>query len=140
MGLGTRFVAAADADDRGLEQLALGDGSLVQPAAVYVSGDGRVVTGEAAARRAVSHPDRVAREVKRHLGNPTPLMLGGAPYAVSDLLGALLQDVLVRVTERQGAKPEVVALPHPANWGPSRRELFKKVAQSAGLTELLFTT
>ena len=52
------------------------------------------MTGDAAARRAVSSPDRVAREIKRHLGNPTPVMLGGAPYAVSDLLGALLQDVV----------------------------------------------
>jgi serine/threonine protein kinase/actin-like ATPase involved in cell morphogenesis len=138
--LGTSFIAAAVADDHGLEMFTLGDGSLVSPAAVYVSGDGRVVTGEAAARRAVSHPDRVAREVKRHLGNPTPLMLGGAPYAVSDLLGALLQDVLVRVTERQGAKPEVVALTHPASWGPFRAQRFQDVARSAGLNEPLYTT
>ena len=118
----------------------LGDGSLVEPAAVYVRGDGRLLTGDAAARRAVSHPDRFAREIKRNLANPTPMMLGGAPYTVSDLLGALLQDVLGHVTERQGAKPEVVALTHPANWGPFRRELFENVARSAGLTEPVYTT
>src|SRR3954466_241265 len=54
--LGTSFVAAAVADDRGLEMFGLGDGSLVAPAVVYVRGDGRLVTGDAAARRAVSHP------------------------------------------------------------------------------------
>ncbi|MET0764721.1 MAG: Hsp70 family protein [Blastococcus sp.] len=138
--LGTSFIAAAVADARGLEMFALGDGSLVAPAAVYVRDDGRIMTGEAAARRAVSHADRVAREVKRRLGNPTPVMLGGAPYGVSDLLAAELQDVLVRVAERQGAKPEVVALTHPANWGPFRRERFEDVARSAGLTALLYTT
>ena len=120
--LGTSFVAASVADDRGLEMFGLGDGSLVAPAAVYIRDNGGLVTGDAAARRAVSNPDRVAREIKRNLGNPTPVMLGGAPYDVSDLLGALLQDVLVRVAERQGAKPDVVALTHPANWGPFRRE------------------
>jgi molecular chaperone DnaK (HSP70) len=119
---------------------ALGDGSLVAPAAVYVRGDGRIVTGEAAARRAVSHPDRVARETKRNLGNPTPIMLGGAPYAVTDLLGALLQDVLARVTDQQGAKPEVVVLTHPANWGPFRRDLFEDLARSAGVSDPLYTT
>ena len=118
----------------------LGDGSLVAPAAVYIREDGGLVTGEAAARRAVSNPDRVAREIKRNLGNPTPVMLGGAPYAVGDLLGALLQDVLVRATDRQGGKPEVVALTHPANWGPFRKGLFEDVAGSAGLTDLLYTT
>jgi YVTN family beta-propeller protein len=138
--LGTSFIAAAVADDHGLEMFSLGDGSLVEPAAVYVRGDGRLLTGDAAARRAVSHPDRFAREIKRNLANPTPMMLGGAPYTVSDLLGALLQDVLGHVTERQGAKPEVVALTHPANWGPFRRELFENVARSAGLTEPVYTT
>jgi YVTN family beta-propeller protein len=138
--LGTSFIAAAVADNRGLEMFSLGDGSLVEPAAVYVRGDGRVLTGEAAARRAVSNPDRFARELKRNLANPTPVILGGAPFAVSDLLGAQLQEVLVRVAERQGGKPEVVALTHPANWGPFRKELFEDVAQSAGLTEPLFTT
>jgi YVTN family beta-propeller protein len=138
--LGTSFIAAAVADDRGLEMFGLGDGSLVAPAAVYVRDDGGLVTGEAAARRAVSNPDRVAREIKRNLGNPTPMMLGGSPYGVTDLLGALLQDVLNRATDRQGAKPEVVALTHPANWGPFRIGLFEDVARSAGLTDLLYTT
>ncbi|WP_448614952.1 Hsp70 family protein [Modestobacter sp. URMC 112] len=138
--LGTTFVATAVAGDAGLEMFPLGDGSVVAPAAVYVRDDGQLVTGEAAARRAVSNPDRVARDVKRHLGNPTPVMLGGAPYAVSDLLAALLQDVLVRVTERQGAPPEVVALTHPANWGPTRRQLFEDVARSVGLTDPVYTT
>jgi YVTN family beta-propeller protein len=138
--LGTTFIATAVASDGGLEMFSLGDGSMVAPAAVYVRDDGRLVTGDAAARRAVSNPDRVAREIKRNLGNPTPVMLGGAPYAVNDLLGALLQDVLARVTERQGAKPDVVALTHPANWGPFRKELFEDVARSAGLTDPLYTT
>ena len=75
--LGTSFVAAAVADDRGLEMFGLGDGSLVSPPPSTCASDGQVVTGEAAARRAVSHPDRVAREIKRNLGNPTPVMLGG---------------------------------------------------------------
>ena len=121
--LGTSFVAAAVADDRGLEMFGLGDGSLVAPAAVYIRDDGGLVTGDAAARRAVSNPDRVAREIKRNLGNPTPVMLGGAPYAVSDLLGALLQDVLVRVADRQGAKPERRRADPPGQLGavPARR-------------------
>ena len=44
------------------------------------------------------------------------------------------------MTERQGAKPDVVALTHPANWGPFRSELFEDVARSAGLADPLYTT
>jgi YVTN family beta-propeller protein len=53
---------------------------------------------------------------------------------VTDLLGSLLYDVVTRVTETEGAKPDSVVLTHPANWGPFRRELFDEVPQVAGLT------
>jgi YVTN family beta-propeller protein len=138
--LGTTFVAAAVTRGDGVEMFPLGDGAMVTPAAVYLREDGLLATGDAAARRAISHPDRVAVEIKRRLGNPTPLMLGGAPYAVTSLLGALLEDVLARVAEIEGGKPDVVALTHPANWGPYRRELFEEVPRSAGLEEPVYAT
>ncbi|TQM14709.1 YVTN family beta-propeller protein [Pseudonocardia kunmingensis] len=132
--LGTTFVAAALATESRVEMFTLGDRTVVTPAVVYLREDGALVSGDAAARRAVSSPDRIGREFKRRLGDPTPVMLGGAPYAVTGLLGALLHDVITRVTETEGAKPASVVLTHPANWGPFRRELFEEVPQVAGLT------
>ncbi|WP_246170566.1 Hsp70 family protein [Pseudonocardia hierapolitana] len=134
MDLGTTFVAAALASDTGVEMFTLGDRSVVTPAVVYLREDGALVSGDAAARRAVSSPDRIGREFKRRLGDPTPVMLGGTPYAVTVLLGTLLHDVLTRVTETEGIKPDSVVLTHPANWGPFRRELFDEVPHIAGLT------
>lgn len=132
--LGTTFVAAAIANESRVEMFTLGDRTVVTPAVVYLHEDGSLVCGDAAGRRAVSSPDRIGREFKRRLGDPTPVMLGGAPYAVTSLLGALLHDVVTRVTETEGAKPESVVLTRPANWGPFRRELFDEVPQVAGLT------
>jgi YVTN family beta-propeller protein len=132
--LGTTFVAAALATDSRVEMFTLGDRTVVAPAVVYLREDGALVSGDAAARRAVSSPDRIGREFKRRLGDPTPVMLGGAPYAVTVLLGTLLHDVLTRVTETEGSKPDSVVLTHPANWGPFRRELFDEVPHVAGLT------
>jgi YVTN family beta-propeller protein len=132
--LGTTFVAAALATDSRVEMFTLGDRTVVTPAVVYLREDGTLVSGDAAARRAVGNPDRVGREFKRRLGDPTPVVLGGTPYAVTALLGTLLHDVITRVTETEGAKPESVVLTHPANWGPFRRELFDEVPQLAGLT------
>src|SRR3954451_17775404 len=94
--LGTTFVAAAVARDGHVETFPLGDRSTVMHAAVYVDDDGEPVSGDAAARRAVTDPDRVALDIKRHLGNATPLVIGGAPHAVTGLLGTLLRDVLTR--------------------------------------------
>jgi YVTN family beta-propeller protein len=132
--LGTTFVAAAVAYESRVEMFTLGDRTMVTPAVVYLREDGALVSGDAAARRAVSSPDRIGREFKRRLGDPTPVMLGGTPYAVTDLLGSLLYDVVTRVTETEGAKPDSVVLTHPANWGPFRRELFDEVPETAGLT------
>jgi YVTN family beta-propeller protein len=132
--LGTTFVAAAIANSARVEMFTLGDRSVVTPAVVYLREDGTLVSGDAAARRAVSNPDRVGKEFKRRLGDPTPVMLGGTPFPVTTLLGTLLHDVVARVTETEGTKPDNVVLTHPANWGPFRRELFEEVPQVAGLS------
>ena len=92
--LGTTFVAAALASDTRIEIFTLGDRSIVIPAVVYLREDGTLLTGEAANLRAMSSPDRASREFKRRLGNPTPMVLGGQPHAVTALLGTLLRDVV----------------------------------------------
>ncbi|GAA1266179.1 hypothetical protein GCM10009609_31680 [Pseudonocardia aurantiaca] len=131
--LGTTFVAAAVARSTGVEMCTLGDRTVVMPAVVYVRDDGGVLTGDAANRRAVSHPDMVGREFKRRLGDPTPIMLSSVPYPVTTLLGALLRDVVHKVVAIEGEPPERIVLTHPANWGPFRRELFDEVPLAAEL-------
>jgi YVTN family beta-propeller protein len=138
--LGTTFVAAAVAHPTQVEMFTLGDRSVVAPAVVYLRDDGELVTGDAAGRRAVSSPDRVGREFKRRLGDPTPVMLGGEPHAVTGLLGSLLRDVIRKVTETEGVPPERVVLTHPANWGPFRRGLFEEVPNLAGLSDVTLVT
>ena len=87
--LGTSFVAAAVARGDQVKMVALGDRSVVMPSVVYAREDGALMTGDSAGRRVVSNPDQVASEVKRRLGDPTPVMLGGTAYSVTDLLGTL---------------------------------------------------
>jgi len=138
--LGTTFVAAAVARGSRVDMITLGDRTVVAPAVVYARDDGSLVTGEAANRRAVSNPDRVGREFKRRLGDPTPVMLGGTPHAVTSLLAALLSETVAKVTETEGAPPANVVLTHPANWGPYRRELFEEVPQLAGVPQVRMIT
>jgi actin-like ATPase involved in cell morphogenesis len=131
--LGTTFVAAAIASAGGVKMITLGDHSVVIPAAVHLREDGVLLTGEAATLRTLSSPNRGARDIKRQLGNPTPVMLGGQPFDVTALLGTLLREVVEKVVETEGEPPERVMLAHPANWGPFRRALFEEVSQYAGL-------
>jgi YVTN family beta-propeller protein len=138
--LGTTFVAAAISRHAQPEMVTLGDHSMVTPSVVYLREDGVVVTSDTASRRAASEPDRAARGFKRRLGDPTPVMLGGQPHSVVDLLAALLRDVLAEVTEAEGAPPEHVVLTHPANWGPFRRGLFEEVPLQVGLPDARIMT
>ena len=91
--LGTTFVAAAIAHDSRVEMFTLGDRTVVTPVGRLPRRGRQHRHRRGRQRRAVSNPDRVGREFKRRLGDPTPVMLGGTAYAVTTLLGALLRDV-----------------------------------------------
>jgi YVTN family beta-propeller protein len=133
--LGTTFVAAAISRDGRTEMCTLGNQTVVSPAVVYFNEASRLIYGEAAERRALSHPGRVERGFKRRLGDPTPVVLGGVPHQVTALMAGQLRHVLDTVTKVEGSPPDRVALTYPANWGPYRRELFEEVPQLAGLRD-----
>src|SRR4051794_14185325 len=134
--LGTTFVAAAiSRDGQRVEMVPLGDRTVTEPSVVLRRDDGSLAVGDAAARQAGSRPGDVAWGVKRRLGDPTPVALGGEAHPAGELLAAMLRDVLARITAEEGEPPSRVVLTHPANWGPYRRGLFEDVAAEAGLED-----
>ena len=78
--------------------------------------------------------------MKRRLGDPMPLVLGGTPYAAAQLMGLQLADVVQLVTEREGRAPDAVTLTYPANWGPYKKELFSQIPRTAGLRDVRMLT
>ncbi|MET0191041.1 MAG: Hsp70 family protein, partial [Pseudonocardia sediminis] len=138
--LGTTFTAAAVERDGRVEMATLGDRTAAVPSVVLLRADGTVLTGDAADRRASTEPDRVAREVKRRLGDPMPVILGGTPQPVQELMAMQLRDVVRAVAEREGGPADTVTLTHPANWGPYKRELFGQIPERAGLADVRMLT
>jgi len=92
--LGTTYSAAATARGDRLEIFQLGERAATVPSVVVLRADGEVLTGDAAERRSLSEPMRTAREFKRRLGDPTPIILGGTPYGAESLTGHLLRSVV----------------------------------------------
>src|SRR5262245_24000141 len=80
--LGTTYTAAAAEHSGVVEALTLGNRTASVPSVVFLREDGQILVGEAATRRATTDPGRVAREFKRRLGDPTPIILGGTPYEI----------------------------------------------------------
>ena len=131
--LGTTYTAAAVSRDGRVEVASLGTSGPVIPSVVLLRADGEVLVGEAAVRRGLDEPNRVAREFKRRLGDPTPLVLGGTPYGAEALMAHLLRWVVKTVSDREGAPPDRVVLTHPANFGPYKLDMMREVARVAGL-------
>ncbi|MGW5720270.1 Hsp70 family protein [Amycolatopsis sp. NPDC003865] len=134
--LGTTFTAAAVDRAGHVEMVSLGDRTAAIPSVVLLRADGGVLVGDAASRRAAVEPDRVAREFKRRLGDPTPVLLGGAPHSVASLMAHLLGYVVRTVAGQQGGRPDRITLTHPANWGPYKRELFEQVPRLTGIDQV----
>ncbi|HEY7070345.1 MAG TPA: Hsp70 family protein, partial [Acidimicrobiales bacterium] len=142
--LGTTYTAAAiyDPDSgHGPEVVNLGDRGPTVPSVLCLQPDGEFLAGDAAERHAVTDPQRIARQFKRRLGDPTPLVVGDASLPAEVLTSRLLRwviDTVVRV--RGGERPSSIVLTHPANWGPFKRDLLDKAAELAGIGRTILLT
>lgn len=129
--IGTTYASAAVSRDGRSEVLSLGTDRPTIPTVVLLRSDGTVLVGEAAERRALTEPTRVAREFKRRMGDPTPFIVGGTPYGVEALTAHVIKWVLALATEREGAPPDHVLLTHPAAWGTYKLDLLDQAARMA---------
>lgn len=136
--LGTTFSAASVFENGRSETLALGYRSPTVPSIIVLREDGEVLVGEAAERRALTDPLRTAREFKRRLGDPTPILLGSTPYSAESLMSYLLQGIYGIVVEQRGEPPHVMAITHPANYGPYKLDLLEQAVRMAEVGEVLF--
>ncbi len=136
--LGTSYSAAAIDEGGRTEIVQLGSRAAVIPSVVVLRADGEVLTGEAAERRAQTEPARTAREFKRRLGDPTPMILGGTPYGAESVTALLLRAIVERVGEQRGEPPLLVAITHPASYGPYKLDLLQQAVRQADVGDPLF--
>jgi molecular chaperone DnaK len=135
--LGTTYTAAAicwpTADGLEVQVVPLSNHSHAIPSVLFLPGDGSLVVGEGAQRRSLTDPDRVIREFKSRVGDEIPLLVGGSPYYAHDLAAEFVSWLWHSVVEREGERPQGVALTCPASWGPYKTGLFERAVRDAGL-------
>ncbi len=137
--LGTTFTAAAVAKGGRAEIIELGTRSGLMPSVVWLAADGRELVGEAAWRLRLTEPDCVAREVKRHVGDPIPVLLGGVPYGADRLMAMLLRRVVDAVAAAEGEPAERIVITYPAVWGSYKRDVLAAAIQRAGVEATTIT-
>jgi len=138
--IGTTYTAAAVWRDGRCDVASLGNRAPTIPSVVFIRADGTVLVGEAAVRRASSEPAQVAREFKRRVGDPTPVIVGGTPYSADALMGRLLRAVVDLVVQAEGGAPDGIAVTHPANWGPYKLDLLRQATRLADLDDVTTVT
>jgi len=138
--LGTTYTCAAIVRDGQVSVCQLGQSAQVIPSVISIRDDGTVLTGEAAARRAITDPARTVREFKRRFGDDAPFVIGGTPYGAEVLTARLLQAVVAQVSAHEGEPPTSVAISHPATWGPFKLDLLGEAVRLAGLTQPTFVS
>jgi actin-like ATPase involved in cell morphogenesis len=138
--IGTTYTAAAVWRDGRYEIASLGNRAPTIPSVVLLRDDEAVLTGEAAVRRAATEPGRVAREFKRRIGDPTPIIVAGTPYSADALVAKLLRWVVDQVTAVEGGPPAGIAVSHPANWGNYKLDLLGQAIRLADLDDVATLT
>jgi molecular chaperone DnaK len=143
--LGTTFTAAAICREEAVrcalpEVIPLGTRSTAVSSVVYLAPDGQVVVGEAAERRALTHPERVVREFKRRIGDEVPMVIGGLPHSAPEIATMVLRWVIDRVAQREGGPAAGIVITHPASWGPYKLQTMARAHSATGLPEVTFRT
>jgi molecular chaperone DnaK (HSP70) len=138
--LGTTFTAAAVHRFGRTHICLLGNRSALVPSLVFLRDDQAMLTGEAAERRGLVEPARLARDFKRRIGDSAPIMLGESPYSAERLTAMVVEQIVAAVAIREGAPPEHVAVSRPANWGPFKIDLLRHALDLAGLRSVTLLT
>ena len=140
LDLGTTFSGAAIARDGRAEMVALSHNAATVPSVLFLREDGTFLVGDAAARRGLQEPGRLAREFKRRFGDTTPILLGGSPWSADALSGHLIRYMVDAVTKQEGGPPDAVTVTHPANWGPYKTDLLRQTLRAADLSDARLLT
>lgn len=97
---------------------------------VRITSEGRYAVGEPGEP---SGPWLTATGFARRIGDEVPVLLGQDWVTPEDLTALVVAWVAGQVADHEGEPATHVAVTHPAEWGPLRKELFQHALRHAGL-------
>ncbi len=110
------------------------------PSAAYVKSDNELLVGVAAHQRGVLNPQRVIRDFTRRLGDPVPIMVGEWTGQTEDIIATGIRRLVDDIAAEEGARPDAIAVTHPASWGPYKQELLVTALARAGLADVMLVS
>jgi nitrous oxidase accessory protein NosD len=109
---------------------------LLVPPNGQVGVDERLIAGVGAERRMLLFPDRFRAELKRSLGEPWPLLLGGEEVSVVRAIGSVMTALKTEADRMSGGPFPNAMLSVPVAFGAERVSQIEEAARVAGFTEV----
>ncbi|MGK2882657.1 MAG: Hsp70 family protein [Mycobacterium sp.] len=129
---GSSNTAAAFRDSRGgVHQISLSHNGWLMPSAVLYTPN-RTLVGRTAVQAALTDPEAFEPSPKRRLAEPE-IHLGHSIVSVTDLIAAVLREVVIKAQREMGNKPDRVVLTHPDKWAAPMQERLREAAVKAGI-------
>ena len=116
--IGTTYTAAAVWRDGRCEVSNLGNRAPTIPSVVFLRDDGDRPRRRGRRPARPHRARRVAREFKRRVGDPTPVLVGGTPYSADALMARLLRGVVDHVSGVEGGAARAHRRHPPGQLGP----------------------
>ena len=111
------------------------EGELSTPSVVFFDGDEPVV-GTEALRNAISQPDRVVQNAKRHMGNTEKVWeIGDRRYTPENISSLILRKLISSAQEQIGEITEAV-ITVPAQFSDAQRHATISAGHAAGLEKV----
>jgi molecular chaperone HscC len=108
-------------------------GSTLTPSVVGVDHDGRILVGQAAKERLITHPDRTVASFKRFMGTERVTRLGGQGFRPEELSSFVLRALKADAEAYLGETVVEAVVSVPAYFNDAQRKATRRAAELANL-------
>ena len=130
--LGTTNSEVAAFADGQVRVLGPGDRRIL-PSCVGLSASGELLVGEPARNQQALYPERTVRSIKRRMGSPELVMLGGKSFSPPEISAVILRELVEWTRESLGERPEKAVITVPAYFSDAQRGATREAGALAGL-------
>ena len=131
--LGTTNSLASVYTESGVKVIPNSLGNKLTPSVVGLDDEGKLIVGEVAKERLITHPERTAAEFKRTMGTDKTYKLGEESFSSQQLSSILLRKIVADAKAHLNEEIDEVVISVPAYFDDKMRTATKQAAEMAGI-------
>lgn len=108
-------------------------GQVMTPSVVGIHDDGKIIVGEIAKCRLVTHPHLTISEFKRYMGTDKVFKLGKQKFRAEELSAIVLKSLIADAEALLGEKVESAVISVPAYFSDAQRKATRDAGRLAGI-------